>query len=190
MSAELKARQTPTRRLPGEVGLWIFIFSDLLLFALYFGLCVFDRAVDPVGFREAQGALNTTIALFNTLVLLSGSWAVFMATRVTADKARAATYVVGAALCGVLFLILKVYEYAHLIGAGRHFIEGRFFTWYFFLTGYHALHVMAGIVLLWVLSSRYRGQTEPSEKLVEGVGCYWHLVDLLWIGIFLVLYLL
>jgi nitric oxide reductase NorE protein len=81
-------------------------------------------------------------------------------------------------------------EYRHILGNGHAFTENPFYIWYFFLTAYHALHVTVGIVLLAVVASRYRQGQTPDHRLVEAAGCYWHLVDLLWIGIFLILYLI
>jgi len=177
------------RQLPGEVGLWLFILSDLLLFALFFVLFSHDLATDPESFQEVQGTLSRSIGLFNTLLLLTGSWAVAMGTRVERNPARSAGYLSAAALSGVLFLILKAVEYGHLFSAGYSLTDSSFFTWYFFLSGYHALHVVAGIVILQVVVSQYRRRKAVTEELVEAAGCYWHLVDLLWIGIFSIVYL-
>jgi nitric oxide reductase NorE protein len=179
-----------TRVLPGKLGLWIFIFSDLLLFGLYFGLYAVDFGNEPALFQQSQAALNRTIGLINTLVLLLGSWAVMMGTRVVTEPVRAGGYLAGAAFSGLVFLAFKIFEYTHLLGLGHSIGENRFFTWYFFLTAYHALHVMAGVMLLWTVSRRLRRDEQPGPAWTEGVGCYWHLVDLLWIGIFSLLYLL
>lgn len=179
-----------TRQLPGEVGLWLFILSDLLLFALYFVLFSYDLATDPESFQEGQGTLNRSIGLINTLLLLTGSWAVAMGTRVERNSTRSGYYLWAATLSGVLFLILKAVEYGHLFGMGYSLIDSRFFTWYFFLSGYHALHVVAGIIILQVVVSRYRHHKAVTDELVEAAGCYWHLVDLLWIGIFSIVYLI
>ncbi len=176
--------------LPGELGLWIFIFCDLLLFTLFFGLVAFDLRSEPETFRQGKAAINLTIGMVNTLVLLTGSWAVAMGTRVVEEPRRAARYIYAAALSGIVFLLFKVVEYSHLLGEGHALTQDRYFTWYFFLTAFHALHVIAAIVLLWVVAGRFRRNERTSHELVEAAGCYWHLVDLLWIGIFLVLYLI
>lgn len=180
----------PCRQLPGELGLWIFIASDLILFTLYFALFAFDFSADPTGFETAQSELNGVIGLINTLILLTGSWAVAMGTRVPTGAGQRARWIYLAALCGVVFLGLKAFEYAHLISQGLDFTSNKFFIWYFFLTGYHAVHVLSAIALLIVIGRRFQKERPIGEKLVEGAGCYWHLVDLLWIGIFSLTYLI
>lgn len=110
--------------------------------------------------------------------------------QVTPNGRQVSHWLTGAALSGGLFLALKMLEYKHLLSAGHAITENAFFTWYFFLTAYHALHVAVGIVLLAVVADRFRQGAVPGHRLIEAAGCYWHLVDLLWIGIFLILYLI
>ena len=178
------------RRLPGEMGLWIFILSDLALFGLYFALFAFDIRTDPDTFYASQIHLDRTLGLINTLLLLTGSWAVVMGTRVEPTTAKARKYLIGAALTGIAFLVLKAVEYSHILGAGISLTDSRFFTWYFFLTAYHGIHVAAGVVFLFYVAGRMKQPRPLKEELTEAAGCYWHLVDLLWIGIFTIAYLL
>ncbi len=180
----------PGKSLPGETGLWVFIFADLGLFFLFFVLAAQDMAVHREDFQTGQAGLLTWVGAVNTVVLLTGSWAVAMGTRVANTAERASQYLKAAALSGVLFLGLKVFEYAHSLGAGHVLTENRFYMWYYALTAYHALHVLVGVGLLWLVARRYATAQRPGHLLVEAAGCYWHLVDLLWIEIFLILYLL
>lgn len=189
MSA-LLGRADESRKMPGGTGLWIFIFSDLLLFGLFFVLFAHDLATDSQIFLRSQATLNNAIGLINTLLLLTGSWAVAMGTRVVREPRHSALYLASAAFCGLLFLALKSTEYMQLIGKGYSLIDSRFYSWYFILTGYHALHVAAGIILLWVVAMRRWHNIAVTEDLLEASGCYWHLVDLLWIGIFSIVYLI
>lgn len=186
---EATTRINASKQLPGGVGLWIFIVSDLLLFGLFFSLFAHDLAISPQAFRNGQASLNNTIGLINTLLLLTGSWAVAMATRVTDMRGKSARYLLVAALSGILFLLLKSIEYAHVIAAGADLASDYFFTWYFVLTGYHALHVIVAIMLLLVVATRFLKSSDASVELIESAGCYWHLVDLLWVGIFSIIYL-
>jgi nitric oxide reductase NorE protein len=179
-----------SRTLPGELGLWVFIFSDLGLFALYFVLAAWDMRADPVTFQQGQASLNLTLGMINTVVLLTGSWAVAMGTRVATDARQAARYLQLAALTGLIFLGVKFFEYDHLVSLDHTIDQNAFYTWYFFLTGFHAFHVVAAVAFLMIVAARYRGESQPGHVMTEAAGCYWHLVDLLWIGIFLVLYLL
>lgn len=179
-----------SRPLPGELGLWVFIFSDLGLFALYFALTAWDMRMDSATFQQGRDGLNLTLGMVNTVVLLTGSWAVAMGTRVVSGGRQAARYLQLAALTGIVFLGVKFFEYDHLVSRGHTIGQDAFHTWYFFLTGFHAFHVIAAVAFLLVVAARYRGEDQPGHVLTEAAGCYWHLVDLLWIGIFLMLYLL
>lgn len=195
-------RPIAVKKLPGEMGLWIFILSDLMLFGLYFVLFAYDLRTDPDAFYASQSHLNRTLGLINTLLLLTGSWAVVMGTRVEPSALKARKYLLAGALTGIAFLILKAVEYNHLFSAGISLTDSRFFTWYFFLTAYHGIHVAAGVVFLLYLATRMtptqrlidelrdEPSEKPSEELTEAAGCYWHLVDLLWIGIFTIAYLI
>jgi nitric oxide reductase NorE protein len=175
--------------LPGEAGLWVFIFADLAFFLLLFGLAAWDLGHARTAAAAGRDALTPAIGVANTLILLTGSWAAAMGTRAV-PRSQAAPWLYAAAASGVVFLALKVIEYAHVTGAGHALGESAFFTWYFFLTGFHAFHVACGIVLLATVAARLRRSGNAGEPLIEAAGCYWHLVDLLWIGIFLLLYLL
>jgi nitric oxide reductase NorE protein len=175
--------------LPGEVGLWVFIFADLAFFLLLFALAARDLGHARAAAEAGRDALTPAVGVANTLILLTGSWATAIGTRVV-PRDRAPPWLYAAAASGVVFLALKVVEYAHVTGAGHALGESAFFTWYFFLTGFHAFHVGGGIVLLATVAARLRQGQEPGEPLIEAAGCYWHLVDLLWIAIFLLLYLL
>ena len=178
------------RILPGETGLWIFIFTELALFALFFSLAAWNKAGAPEAFRQGRSQFSLTMGMINTLVLLTGSWAVAMGTRVVADPRRAARLVYVAALTGVIFLLLKFVEWNHHLQAGHSITKNIYYTWYFFLTGFHALHVIGAVIFLGVIAGRSRRAQPSSHALIEAAGCYWHLVDLLWVGIFVVLYLL
>lgn len=178
------------RTLPGELGLWVFIFADLGLFALYFALAAWDMRSAPATFQHGRAGLNLTLGMINTVVLLTGSWAVAMGTRVISEGRQAARYLQLAALTGAVFLGVKFFEYQHLASRGHTVNEDAFHMWYFFLTGFHAFHVIAAIAFLLIIAARFRGEDQPGHVLTEAAGCYWHLVDLLWIGIFLVIYLL
>lgn len=178
------------RVLPGESGLWVFIFVDLALFALFFALEGVDRVRAPAVFQQGRASLDLTGGMINTLVLLAGSWAVVMGTRIERDTRRSALYLHLASATGAVFLLLKAGEWARHVRLGHRISDDAFETWYFFLTGFHAVHVAAAVVLLLVVAARRRRAEQPSAILIEAAGCYWHLVDLLWIGIYLVMYLL
>lgn len=186
------APRTP-RRTPGEQGTWVFLFGDMLVFAVFFGTFLVERATAPDVFDAGRKTLHLNVGLVNTLVLLTSSLCVVVflgAIRGGAGTiaARAAAASIG---LGVLFVALKVYEYVALGQAGHGPGASDFYLYYFVLTGLHLFHVCVGIAVLVLLSTQSR-RTELSTNrmaLIEGGACFWHLVDLLWIVLFPLLYL-
>ena len=184
------ARNDRPAAFPGEPGLWLFLFADMLLFACLFGVVVYIRDDQPQVFSESQASLSQTLGLINTLLLLTGS--LFVALGVSAtrtgvgrpDRLFAAGIASGAAFLGV-----KVVEWGRSIADGHTASTNDFFSAYYMLTGIHLAHVTIGIG---VLVAVYRNVRSPNvrKNLVEGGACYWHLVDLLWVVLFPLVYLM
>ncbi|MCV7175917.1 cytochrome c oxidase subunit 3 [Mycolicibacterium sphagni] len=181
------------RRIPGEQGTWVFLFGDMLVFAAFFATFMVERSKAPEVFDAARKTLHVNIGLVNTLVLLTSSLFVVAAigglrTRARTIAARALLIAIG---CGVVFVALKVTEYVLLVGAGHTAGANHFYLYYFILTGLHLLHVCIGIVVLVLLLTQTRrtGLSATRLAVIEGGGCFWHLVDLLWIVLFPLLYL-
>jgi nitric oxide reductase NorE protein len=182
-----------TRRIPGEQGTWVFLLGDMLVFAAFFATFMVERAKAPEVFDAARKTLHVNIGLVNTLVLLTSSLFVVAAigairTGARAIAARALLVAIG---CGVVFVALKVTEYVLLVGAGHTAGVNHFYLYYFILTGLHLLHVLIGILVLVLLFTQTRRTELSATRLavIEGGGCFWHLVDLLWIVLFPLLYL-
>jgi nitric oxide reductase NorE protein len=181
-------------RLPGDPGVWVFITADVCAFALFFLLFTVGRAGNPPLYEHSRQALNPAIGLLNTLILLSSS--LFMVFAVTAarvgDRARVKSNLAWAMLVGAGFAVSKVLEYSAKIHAGITMLSNEFFTYYFVLTGIHFLHFTVGMVVLLVCLLKARSQDIDARYVIwiESSGCYWHMVDLLWIVLFPMLYLL
>ncbi|HYF27534.1 MAG TPA: cytochrome c oxidase subunit 3 [Baekduia sp.] len=180
----------PVRRVPGEPGLWVFLLLDLLVFTVFFGTILVLRDRAPEAFAAGQDALHPALAALNTVLLVTGS--VFVVRAVEAARAGAVAGVrrlllLGAAT-GVAFIGVKAYEYADLVDAGHSMRDGDFFLCYFAFTGVHLVHVALGTGLLLAVAGRARRRPLRPE-IVEGAGAYWHLVDLLWLVLFPLLYL-
>ena len=171
--------------LPGDPMIWVLIFSELAAFGLFLGAFVVARALHPAVFAAGQATLDAHLAGINTIVLVTSGWAAARATAAArvGDKGRARSWLFGAMALGVLFIALKLLEYAREIASGNGLETSPFFTLYFLLTGFHLLHVGLGIVILVVVS---RGAREES---VETGTAFWHMVDLLWIVMFPIIYL-
>ncbi len=182
-----------TRRIPGESGTWVFLFGDMLVFGAFFVTFLVERAKAPDVFDVARTTLHLGVGVANTLVLLTSSLFVVLALGAMRTGARSvATRAVAAAIgCGLVFVALKVFEYVSLVGAGHGPGTNHFYLYYFILTGLHLFHVTVGLaVLAFMLTQTRRDELSHTRTaLVEGAACFWHLVDLLWIFLFALLYL-
>ena len=184
---------TSARKTPGEQGTWIFLFGDMLVFGAFFATFMVERAKAPDVFDAARKTLHVGVGLSNTLVLMLSSLCVVVAIgAIRAGTKTIARQSLSVGLgCGLLFVGLKIYEYSSLIADGHGAGANHFYLYYFILTGIHLFHVIIGIVVLSLLLTQ-AGSTEigPTRMVViEGGGCFWHLVDLLWAVLFALLYL-
>ncbi|MFF0496364.1 cytochrome c oxidase subunit 3 family protein [Nocardia aobensis] len=194
MAERLPALKRHPRRVPGEPGLWILILGDLLVFAIFFGLWSWNKAHQPELFVQGRAQMNQAIGLANTLVLISSSAAVAMGlNRIRSchpDDGRR-WYRLAAGLGGA-FVALKLLEYSNHVAAGADVLDDGFFMYYFVFTGIHLIHVVAGIIalLLVIRKSRRLGVSSAELPIFEGVGVYWHMVDIVWIVLYSLMYLM
>lgn len=179
---------------PGEAGIWVFVLGDLLMFALTFVLFIYYRAGDPDLFAAGQATLNQNYGAINTLLLLSSSWFVVLAIHAAKDRAAvpAANFLVLAFLCGGGFGAVKFMEYGEKLRAGLSLTTNDFFMYYYVLTGLHFAHVTIGMVVLVFMWRRCRAgiASERDIGFLESGATYWHMVDVLWIILFPLIYLL
>ncbi len=188
------APSPPAKHVPGEQGVWVLIFGDMLLFTMLFGAYLNSRSHNRALFAESQLALNRTLGVANTLVLLCSSMLIVLAVRAmrsTQFRHLAARLTLAGALVGSCFVIVKVIEYRTKVAAGITPNTNEFFLYYFALTGLHLVHVIVGLIALLVLW-RFARRTETTRTQVavfEGGGCFWHMVDLLWLIIFPLVFL-
>lgn len=176
---------------PGEEGVWVVIFGDLIVFALFFVTYCYYRAISPDLFSTSQQQLNQTIGMANTFLLLTSSWFVASATaRAKAGAAHADRFILGAIACGGAFVAVKFFEYREKILAGTTLTTNEFFTFYFMYTGIHLIHVIVGMGVLTYLYLVARRPSIGTDgiRMIEGGGAFWHLVDVLWIILFALLY--
>jgi nitric oxide reductase NorE protein len=171
--------------LPGELLMWVLILSELAVFGA--GLLAFlaVRLTDPEGFAEAQSHLHRTGAAANTLILVTSGWLAALATRAAeAGQTRRLRLLLTAAIAlGAVFLVLKGTEYADLFAQGIGTETHAFYTFSFLLTGFHAAHVLAGMGLLALVGCL------ATPRAVEAGAAFWHMVDLVWVLLFPVVYL-
>lgn len=181
------------RHLPGDQGVWFFIAADSFLFALFFSSYIFDRAKSVELFTRSQSVVNPTMGVVNTLLLLTGSW--FVVLGVAAAKRRARGMVLKclslALACGAGFGCLKIFEYHEKISRGITLVTNSYFMYYFVLTGVHFVHLCAGMIVLFALLVKAKNNFEAPRYVywLESGASFWHMVDLLWIVLFPLLYL-
>ncbi|MBW0017107.1 MAG: cytochrome c oxidase subunit 3 family protein [Mycobacterium sp.] len=183
----------PGKFVPGQPDMWAFVLFETLVFTGYFGFYLFYRTQSPELFLRAQAQLDLRIGVFNTLVLLLSSWSVARCVQ----SARAGAYrqahtdAVLTTLFGLVFMVSKVFEWFRQIRIGNGFASNDFFTYYYFLTGIHFIHLLIGFIALGVIFYQLRRpapRSRGSQELVETCATYWHTVDFLWVLIFALLY--
>ena len=190
-----------------KLGMWLFLVTEVLLFGGLFVGYGLSQAKFPEAWKSAHHHLQRELGALNTVVLLISSFTMVMA--VQAAKLNRRKQLIGnlwiTILCACIFLVVKYFEYSHKYHEGllpfKAFYsyqgpqvpgEFHFFSFYFMMTGLHGFHILGGIaVLLWVLKRSYAGDFNNAYYTpVDLIGLYWHLVDLIWIYLFPLLYLI
>jgi nitric oxide reductase NorE protein len=184
-------RPTKPRRLPGVDGVWVFIGADSVIFALLFLSFMQDRRKEPGLFEASSDTLNYNLGGLDTLILLTSSWLVALGVQAAkrGEITRVPRFLLGGVLTGCAFAVSKSMEYTEKFVAGITPATDAFYMWYFTLTGIHLVHVLVGTGLLTYLWIKAR-RKNINIKGIECIASYWHLVDLLWIVLFPLLYLL
>ena len=179
----------------GKLGIWLFLASEVMLFGALFSSLILMRTGTET-WPKASEILNVPLATLNTFVLIGSSVTVIMAwasLRLN-DFRKAKIYLMITLLCGFGFMIIKGIEYGTKISHHLYPSENNFFGIYYTMTGLHGLHVIGGIVVFAYLlgpgSKMWNTERERYINRVEVTGLYWHFVDLVWIFLFPILYLL
>lgn len=183
-----------TPRLPGDLAIWFFILAELLVFAVFFLAYAFARARNVALFNESQLTLDLNAGALNTVLLITGSWFVVRAVQATKrDATQAATRWLAVGLaCGFGFLIVKIVEYSAKFGAGINLSTNTFYMFYISLTFFHMMHVILGMIILAVLLVKTKRGAYGSREhhTLESGAAYWHMVDLVWIVLFPLIYVM
>jgi len=189
-----------------KLGVWLFLATEVLMFGgLFVGYLIY-KGVYPETFKEGayfldwrQGAINTAVLLFSSWTMVAS---IYFAQKDQIKKSQ--IFLATTLACGFAFMFIKYLEYTHKFhkgifpGAyfsyqGEHLIEGLplYFSFYYLMTGLHASHVLIGMFLMaWMLWKTFKKQISSQNYMpLEYVGLFWHLVDLIWIFLFPLLYL-
>lgn len=184
----------PSKRLPGDLAIWVFILSEMLVFALFFAAYAFARAKNAEMFNLYQQTLDRDMGALNTVLLVTGSWFVVLAVQAAHrdNQPAIARNILLGFLCGGGFLTIKVFEYAAKFGAGISMSTNTFYMFYISLTFFHFMHVILGMVILAVLwfQARQGAYSSQNSHGLESGAAYWHMVDLLWIILFPLVYVM
>lgn len=181
------------KRIPGEEGVWIFILGDICVFAVFFTYYLVQRSKHVDLFDQSQSTLNKNFGAVNTVFLLISSLLVVLAVRAmrAADRTLAERLIVGAFLCGIAFIVVKVFEYSERVAAHQIPTTNGFYLLYFVLTGLHLFHLVIGLGVLTALFmlARRADLSKHQWAFFEGGACFWHMVDLLWLVLFPLIFL-
>jgi len=202
---EVQFNDPVQQREAATLGMWLFLSTEIMFFGVLFASYTICRVLYPEGFAEASRHTDMLFGTIETAVLLTSSSLVALALRsIKLDQRRAATWLLlGTAALGVTFLVMHGFEYyneytEHLIpginfdqpGPHSRAIE-LFFCLYYFITGFHSVHVIIGVVLISTLAIRVaHGTFGPKNyTTLELTALYWHLVDIVWIFVYPIIYL-
>jgi nitric oxide reductase NorE protein len=190
--ADVESSPRRERRLPGDFDMWVFVLGDLVFFAAYFVIYMVYRIQHHALFLDSQRHLNLATGTINTLVLLASSRFVALGVQATraGDRRRAGRLISYGGLCGAAFVLIKVYEWQSEISRGFTLPHNEFFMFYYMLTGVHLLHVLLGMLILGIGLRELHKADQPRASMVEAGATYWHMVDVLWVVIFALLYLM
>jgi len=180
---------------PGEVGIWGFILTDMTGFAVYFLVFAYQRTQQPAVFAHGRRLTDLSAGVINTFLLLTASLFVALAVHYIREgrSATSKAMLLGTGVCGTGFVANKYFEWGAELATGRTPLSDNFFQLYYVLTGIHLLHVLVALIVvvyLWRMAARVRNlPTARQLRFIENGASYWHMVDLIWLGLFALFYL-
>ena len=181
------------QRLQGDLAIWFFILAELLVFGVFFVAYAFTRARHVALFDAQQLTLSRGAGALNTALLLTGSYCVVRAVRAArGGGVGTARWLLAGIGCGAGFVGVKSFEYADRLAAGVSLSTSPFYMFYLSLTFFHLMHVLLGLVILSVLFVQARAGAYGPGRMngLESGASYWHMVDLVWIVLFPLVYIL
>ncbi|HIP11549.1 MAG TPA: cytochrome c oxidase subunit 3 family protein [Arcobacter sp.] len=183
---------------PGDFAIWIIIYIELLTFGLFFLGYIYSRRADVELFNASQLLLDQRAGFINTIILITSSYFVVKAVNAikTMEIKKASIYaknwLLGAISLGGIFLVIKMIEFIGKYQEGINLSTNKFFMFYFLLTMFHFLHVLLGMIILFNLymKTKIQGYTAQDYQGLKTGASYWHMVDLLWIVLFPLIYII
>ena len=179
---------------PGDFGIWVIIYVEFVTFAALFIGYAFARRANIEMFNESQLLLDQKAGFINTLVLITSSWLVVKAVQAIKNNNSklSANWLLGAMGVGFIFICVKLMEFSDKFEQGITLSTNTFFMFYLMLTVFHFLHVVLGLIILFNIYQKTKigGYSNVDHKGMETGASYWHLVDLLWIVLFPLVYIM
>ena len=180
--------------LPGDFAIWLFIYAELLVFGVFFISYAVVRSQHVALFNESQLLLDARLGLLNTLVLISSSYFVVRAVHAiqSNEPKKCVTWLNWAIVSGVVFVVVKIFEFYSKAAEGINLSTNTFYMYYLSMTFFHFMHVILGLVILSavMLKAKGGGYSQQDHIGVETGASYWHMVDLVWIVLFPLVYLM
>jgi len=182
------------KKLPGDLAMWFFILAELTVFAIFFiGFSVSEQ-LNKEMFNQGKAQLHQTAGLINTIALITSSFFVALALNLMykAKAKQAVWLLLTAKAFAIIYITVKIWEYLSLFEQGITIETNTFFTLYFLITAFHLMHVLLGMVILaFIAHSAWRDNYQNKELSgFEAGSSYWHMVDLLWIILFPLIYVI
>ena len=173
-------------------GMWLFLASEIMFFSGFIGAYIVLRMANPHLADLGQQVLSWQLAGVNTAVLIVSSLTMVLAVNAISkgNRGRCEDMIMLTAVLGTVFLVIKGFEYAAKFEHGIGPNTSTFWSAYFLMTGFHGLHVLGGIIALVFLLFYTKNYGPDRYTKVENVALYWHFVDLVWIFLFPIVYLL
>jgi len=179
---------------PGDFGIWVIIYVEFVTFAALFIGYAFARRANVEIFNQSQLLLDQKSGFINTLVLITSSWFVVKAVKAIKNNNSklSSDWLLRAMGVGSIFIVVKVMEFADKFEQGINLSTNTFFMFYLMLTVFHFLHVILGLIILFNIYKKTKlgGYSDKDHIGMETGASYWHLVDLLWIVLFPLIYIM
>ncbi len=182
-------------KLPGDMAMWFFILAELSVFALFFiGFAVAENLNETM-FLQGKAHLHKVAGLINTLALITSSFAVALALQALhqGKEKIAARRLLYALAIACIYIVTKLWEYQALFDQGIDIETNTFFTLYFLITAFHFMHILLGMVILAYMTKQAFQEAYLANENISGFeagASYWHMVDMLWIILFPLIYII